>query len=218
MRQSQAADEKEVRELVHENDASGILRESEMTPERVAANTPLPNDTRVRISIETPHNGYLYVIDREQYVDGKLGDPLLIFPTLRTRGGDNRVTAGRVIEIPAQEDQPSYLRLKLKPGQISEILTILVTSEPIENLRIERRPIKLPKELIEQWEKSWRTQLEQYEMEDSAGQPYSKIEKMAGADRKRELTQEDPLPQTLYRVATKPGTPLLVTVPLQIKR
>jgi hypothetical protein len=32
------------------------------------------------------------------------------------------------------------------------------------------------------------------------------------------LTQEDELPQTLYRVTAKQGTPLLITVPLRIDR
>ena len=52
---------------------------------------------------------YLYVIDREQYADGTQGEPYLIFPTTRTRGGDNSVKAGRVMEIPSQDDNPPYL-------------------------------------------------------------------------------------------------------------
>jgi hypothetical protein len=43
--------------------------------------------------------GYLYVIDREQYEDGTLGEPVQIFPTTRTRGGDNSVKPGSLIEI-----------------------------------------------------------------------------------------------------------------------
>src|ERR1044071_4769400 len=87
------------RVLVMEN-----AQTTQWTPQRIEIDTPLQIGERVRLSIESPREGYLYVIDREQYSDGTLGDAYLIFPTLRTRGGDNRVRAGRLIDIPAQED------------------------------------------------------------------------------------------------------------------
>src|SRR5712671_1059192 len=84
------------------------LKQSEWTPERIEADTPLNIGDRVRLTIESPRPGFLYIIDREQYADGSFGEPMLIFPTLHTRGGDNRVAPGRLIDIPAQEDQYSY--------------------------------------------------------------------------------------------------------------
>ena len=75
---------------------------SQWTPERIEVDTPLKVNDRVRLSVESPRDGYLYVIDREQYADGSLGDAYLIFPTRRTRGGDNRVRPGKLIDIPAQ--------------------------------------------------------------------------------------------------------------------
>ena len=77
-------------------------RPTEWTPQRIEADTPLKVGERVRLSIESPRAGYLYVIDREQYADGSYGDAYLIFPTLRTRGGDNEVRPGKLIDIPAQ--------------------------------------------------------------------------------------------------------------------
>src|SRR5205085_12633483 len=63
----------------------------EWTPERITADTPLRPGEHIRFNFEAPQAGYLYVIDRERYADGSLGEPFLIFPTTRTRGGDNKV-------------------------------------------------------------------------------------------------------------------------------
>jgi hypothetical protein len=84
------------------------LKQAQYTPERIEAATPLNVGDRVRITVESPRSGFLYIIDREQYIDGSFGEPMLIFPTLKTRGGDNRVMPGKLIDIPAQEDQYSY--------------------------------------------------------------------------------------------------------------
>ena len=73
----------------------------ELIPERLSANAPLHIGERIRFSFESPQEGYLYVIDREQFADGSLGEPLLIFPTTRTRNGDNQVAAGKLVEIPS---------------------------------------------------------------------------------------------------------------------
>ncbi|HEX8290125.1 MAG TPA: hypothetical protein VF570_00135, partial [Pyrinomonadaceae bacterium] len=106
LRPSKDADEGE-RLIVHEgSDAAAWI------PERVPGNAGLVEGDRVRLSIEAARTGYLYVIDREQYADGTLGEPYLIFPTTRTLGGDNRVKAGRLVDIPAQEDSPPFFTLK----------------------------------------------------------------------------------------------------------
>ncbi len=72
----------------------------EWLPERVASNGRLAEGDRIRMSIEAARTGYLYVVAQEQYADGSKGEPYLIFPTTRTRSGDNSVSAGRVIENP----------------------------------------------------------------------------------------------------------------------
>jgi len=109
------------------------LRQTEMTPERIEADTPLNIGDRVRLTIESPRPGFLYIIDREQYADGSFGEPMLIFPTLHTRGGDNRVAPGRLIDIPAQEDQYSYFTAQPtgnRRDQIAEVLTVIAGAPP----------------------------------------------------------------------------------------
>ena len=195
---------------------------SQWTPQRIEADTPLRVGERVRITVESPRAGYLYVIDREQYADGTLGDAYLIFPTLRTRGGDNRVRPGKLIDIPAQEDNPSYFTLVPSPNrsdQVAEVLTILVTPEPFEDLQLGNNPIKISKNDVVQWERSWSTQVERFEMVGGAGQAWTAMEKeassMSGA---RLLTQEEPAPQTIYRIGSKNKKAFLVTVPLRYGR
>src|SRR5712691_9111052 len=162
------------RMLVMEN-----AQPTQWTPQRIEADTPLQVGERVRLSIESPRAGYLYVIDREQYADGSFGDPYLIFPTLRTRGGDNQVRPGKLIDIPAQEDNPSYFTLVPSPSrrdQVAEILSIIVTPELLDNLRLTDRPLKLSKSAIAKWEASDSVEVERFEMVGGAGMPWSKAE------------------------------------------
>ncbi|HWQ32577.1 MAG TPA: DUF4384 domain-containing protein [Blastocatellia bacterium] len=189
---------------------------AEWTPERVAADTPLRMGERVRFSFESPQSGYLYVIDRERYADGSMGEPYLIFPTSRTRNGDNQVAAGRIIEIPAQDDRPNFFTLRQSRGdQTGEVLTVLVTPQPLEGIAIGPKALALAPEQVAQWEKQWGAQSERFELSDGAGKAWTRAEQQAGADATRQLTQDDPGPQTIYRVASKFGAPILVKVGLR---
>jgi hypothetical protein len=205
------------RMLVMEN-----ARQTEWTPQRIEADTPLQVGERVRISIESPRAGYLYVIDREQYADGSFGDAYLIFPTLRTRGGDNQVRPGKLIDIPAQEDNPSYFTLVPSPSrsdQVAEILSIIITPVPLSSLRLTERPLKLSKSEVAKWETSGSVEVERFEMVGGAGLPWSKAEMSASAaGSARILTQEEPTPQTVYRIGSKSRNAFMVTVPLRYGR
>jgi len=192
-------------------------RKVEWTAERIEADAQLNEGDRVRLSIESPSTGYLYVIDREQYIDGSLGDPFLIFPTTHTRGGNNSVAAGRVIEFPAQEDEPPYFVLtRSRAEHIGELLIIIVASRPLSGIQPGPEPIKIPAEELANWEKDWGGATERFELEGGGGMAYSNAEKIAGESGSRMLTQSDPLPQTILRVGSKPGSPVLVKVPLRI--
>ena len=173
----------------------------------------------MRVSIESPGTGYLYVIDREQYADDSLGDGYLIFPTARTRGGNNSVVAGRVVEFPAQEDNPPYFTLtRSRPEHVGESLIFIVSPHPLVELPIGSEPTRVPAEKLTQWEKEWGGKAEQFELEGGAGLPYTSAEKAAGGDGSRMLTQGDPLPQTVLRVNARSGNPVLVKLLLRIAR
>ena len=191
----------------------------EYIPERVPANAPLRIGENIRFSFESPQTGYLYVIDRELHADGTMSEPMLIFPTTRTRGGDNKVEAGKLIEIPAQEDRPNFYTLQATRlttvAQTGEVLTVIVAPQPLEGLTIGADALALTHQQVKQWEQQWSAQTETLDLTGGAGQAWTKAEQEAGASGMRYLTPADPEPQTIYRIAAKPGQPLLVKVGLR---
>jgi hypothetical protein len=193
---------------------------AEWFPERISSTGRLAEGDRIRISIEAARTGYLYVVDQEQYADGSKGEPFLIFPTTRTRGGDNAVKAGRVIEIPAQEDSPPYFTLKRsRVNHVGENVIVLVTPTRIEALAITNKAQKLADETVAGWIKSWGAQAGRLEMVNGDGKPWTRAEKEAGADATRSLTEDEPAPQTIYyRPGASSTMPVLVSVQLQYFR
>jgi len=192
----------------------------EWLPERVASNGRLAEGDRIRMSIEAARTGYLYVVDQEQYADGSKGEPYLIFPTSRTRGGDNAVQAGRVIEIPAQDDSPPYFTLKKsRADNVGENVIVLVTPTPLESLNVTDKAQRLSAETLAVWEKSWGTQTGRLEMTGGVGKSWTKQEREAGADGTRSMTEAEPAPQTVfYRPGVGSKDPVLITVQLQYVR
>jgi len=209
-----ATDSPGVRILEHKSS-----KNVEWAAQRVEAEALLNEGDRVRLGIESPSTGYLYVIDREQYADGSTGDPYLIFPTTRTRGGDNSVAGGRVIEFPAQEDEPPYFVLtRSRAEHVAELLVIIVAPKPLEGLQPSSEPIKVSTENLAIWEKDWGGATERFELEGGGGLSYTNAEKVAGGTGSRMLTQSDPLPQSIFRVNAKPGVPVLIKLVLRIAR
>ena len=214
LRPSREGDEGE-RMIVH-----GGSDAAEWIPERVPGNAGLSEGDRVRLSIEAARTGYLYVIDREQYADGTLGEPYLIFPTTRTLGGDNKVKAGRLVDIPAQGDGPPFFTLKRsRADQVGELLSVIITPAPLDELQIGAQAQRLSAERVARWEKSWGSNTGRMELSDGAGKVWTKDEKEAGASGARLLKASAPNPQTLYyRPGVKPDEPLLIKVQLQYRR
>jgi hypothetical protein len=196
------------------------LKQSQWVPERIEAGTPLNVGDRVRITVESPRSGFLYIIDREQYMDGSLGEPMMIFPTLKTRGGDNRVLPGKLIDIPAQEDQYSYFTAQpagSRRDQVAEVLTVILVPTPLP-VTVTDQPLKVAPQQVAEWEKLYGGAAETLELIGGAGRTWTNEEKLASMANGRQLTQSGPPPQTVYRVARKTGGPLLVTVPLRYAR
>jgi hypothetical protein len=232
LRASEEAD-KQIAQAKSTEDTARILvvrkgKKSNFTPERVEASTAFMSGQMLRLSIEVPRTGYLYVLDREQYEDGSMSEPYLIYPADHTKG-DNKVEFGRVVEIPSGTDEPFFEVQPLKSDnpktQVAEVLTVLVTTTPLTGLPKPVRddqgnyePLQLPNADVEKWEKLWGTQVEQLELEEGAGKFYTRSEQTAGTTKNKRLTDADPLPQTLFRVAAKRGQPLLVKLPLKISK
>lgn len=192
---------------------------AKMVADRVKIDTVFQKGEKVRLSVESPNSGYLYIIDREMRTDGSVGDAYLIFPTLTTSGGNNKVTAGKLIEIPSQTDDPFYFDITpTEKNYAGELLTFMISPTKIEGLELTNGPLKLPSSLVDKWETMWEGKSTTYEL-DGKGRDlsYTEEEKEAGIG-SRLLTQKSPAPQTLITVDASKGKPFLVSIPMKVSK
>jgi hypothetical protein len=205
--------------LLTQGSKGATSRPIQWMAERASADATFSKDDPVRLSIESPVEGeqYLYVIDREMYKDGSFSEPYLIFPTLRTRDGNNVVTSGKLVDIPAATDDPPFFNFQgMQPNVVGERLTIIVSPTRLNVPRLESGPVKLDTRVVEKWEKDWGGKSEQWEQRKLAGQEWTSQEKASASEPQRLLTQGDPLPQTIFRVKGKSSGPLLIVVPMRV--
>ena len=157
-------------------------------------------------------------MDRERYADGTRGPAFLIVPTTRTRGGDNTVAAGKLIDIPGQEDQPNFFTMtRSRPDQVEEEITVLLSASPLDGVQIGPKAMPVSSDQFDAWEKQWVRKVEVFELAGGAGKAWTSAEQQAASGATRLLTQQDPAPQTVYRVQSVPGSvsPLLVKLRLR---
>jgi hypothetical protein len=205
-----------IKRLWH-NNVTGL--DELLTPIRMSVTDPVRLGDRLQISVESPRTGNLYIINRTQYDDDSTSAPQVIFPTKRTRGGDNRVTAGRLVFMPDNDDDSPFFVLEhTGTGQnksVGEILDVIVSDRPIPEMsNIGRLALTLPNELVNGWGKKWGEITEVGELVGGRDQTMTQAEKEAGTSSGRSLVQDDPTPQTIYHVRTKPGEPVMVTLQL----
>lgn len=218
LRSSTSGDTRESRDLVHD---PATNKNIELTAERIETETPIAEGKYIRISIESPRAGYLYVIDREQYSDGSFGAPTMIFPTRRINKGLNRVVPGMIVQVPAQTDNPPYLTVRPNPNrsdQVAEVLTIIVTRSPL-NLQVPSEAIRLTDEQFNPWIEQWSGPVERFELESGASKTRTTAERIAALNRGRRLWQNEAPPQSIYRVGRAGrNTPLLINLKLPLAR
>ena len=197
--------------IVHDANAA-----TEWLPERISSTTRLDQGDRLRISVEAVRAGYVYIIDREQYADGTLGEPYLIFPTTRTGAGDNEVAIGRLLDIPYQDDSPPFFTMKKsRADHVAEVLSVIVAPSRLEGVTITDKALKLTDQQVASWETAWGSSVGRMEMA-MAGQSWTKEEKDA---RTRALTASAPPPQLVfYRPSVKPAEPMFVKLRLAYGR
>ena len=210
LRPASASDSGE-RMIVHDDAAT-----KQWMPERISPETKLNQGDKLRISVEGARKGYLYVINREQYADGSVGEPYLIFPTTRTLNGDNRVDIGKLTEIPAQDDSPPYFTVtKSRSDHVAEVVSVLVSPTPLEGVAVTDKAQLLAEKQVAAWEAQWSGGVGFLEMDKTVGQTWTREERDAGAANTRALTAEGPAPQLLfYRAAAKASDPLFVKLQL----
>ena len=182
------------------------------TAERVDSTTNFKKGDRVRFTVESPRNGYIYVVNREFYTDGSVAAVAdLIFPTLKTRGGDNRVTQGTLIEIPPNNDVMSYFDIKPKRGDYAgEELYVIISPTKLPNIKIGLQAQEVPEKTLNKWLDDWSATVDIYDAEDGEGIAYTDTEAEAATVKMRSLRLSEPSPQTIYSVRLPKNQTLLV--------
>ena len=189
----------------------GYGRESREIATRVEADTKFHEGDFVRLTIESPRTGYLYVIDRDWFTDNSPGaETNLIFPH---RAEDNRLEAGKLIDIPAQDYAP--FKASPKANQAGEMLTIIVTSSPL-SLSLSNDSLPVSSTQLTEWERKWSGVTERFEMDGGVGQTRTIAEQEATGN--RQLTRDDPPPQTIYFLTPRSSDGLLFNLLLSYVR
>jgi hypothetical protein len=197
---------------------AGSTPAGQLTPHRIEAGEILSRSDQFRLSVEAPSGGYLYVVDQEIGDGGSLGQPYLIFPTQRTRGGNNHVTGGQLVEIPEQTDSPPVFTID--PGRADyagDHLTIILTLERIPGLTLTVKEQALPEATFNNWIAQYQSAYQHFEMVGGKGMAWTQPEQQAGAGGARLLTQADPAPQTVFFFPERAGKPVLASVDLKIR-
>ena len=107
--------------------------------------------------------------------------------------------------------------MKASPAlnQSGEVLSIIVTNKPL-SLPLTNDVLPISRTQLQEWEKVWGGSTEIWEMEGGAGEAWTPAEKQAAAKTgTRQLTRDDPPPQTIYRVSTTDNKAMLVNVRLR---
>lgn len=183
--------------------------------ERLSPGAPLNVGDRIRLGLEVARDGFLYVVDRERYSDGTYGAPQLIFPAGNIRGADNRVRPGMLVEIPGQGDRIPSLRVQRTDQRyVGEELLVIVTAQPLPDLTIADRETPLSPERVAAWEKQWGSETTRLDAAD-ASTSWTTAEQAAGL-RQRLLTQDDPMPASIFSVAAK-AEGALIRIPLTVR-
>ena len=186
--------------------------------ESVDAGTRFAPGERLRLGVESARRGYLYVIDTEEDANGSQGEPRLVFPTTRTRGGDNRVTPGRLVEIPDLADTPPYFSLRRShEGHVADVLTLFVTPRPLEGIRPARESLPVSKEQLARWQRVYGAPASRLGLSHGPARTYTHAEREAASSATRRLAHDDPLPQTLFRVDSPAGGGVWVQVSLGVR-
>ena len=190
--------------------------------ERVPEDMVFRAGDKVRFAVESSVPGFLYVFDRETYSDGRLGEPLLLFP--ERSGDDNSVRPGVLFDLPDQrEDVPYFNITPRKDKYAGELLTIIVSPGPLSNFSADGTGKLRSVAYLANLEAD--AQVEIFSRSDADNRIFSNSEAEATCGAKsrerglcgiasRQLTRDEPQPQSLYRVKTVAGQPAVAFVKL----
>lgn len=205
-----------------------VQRTEMWTPERVSVDAAFRSGDRIRMAVEPPSQGFLYIINSEMKADGSLGAPRLIFPDPIDQY--NGVGPGMLVDIPDQnEDVPYFLLNPTTATYGGELVAIVITAKPVAfHLDKEQNILNLDEVL----ELGPGLDLEVFGRTDTNDNIFSQAEAAAACGsksrelvrenassrpcgtRSRQLTRDEPQPQAVYRVKTYAGRPAVAIIRL----
>jgi hypothetical protein len=166
--------------------------------------------------------GYLYVVHQELYANNATGPARLLFPTLRTNKGNNLAQPNIDLWVPRA---PAYFRInpsKSDKTHVGELLTVVLRAEaPSEILRqpLKDEPLLLEADELARLVAEAKGEAIRMNLDGGEGQKQTPREmtKDIGMEGVESLTQDDPLPQTIYETRRRAGQPVVFLVPLKFK-
>ena len=203
---------------------------ADWTPERVSSETTFRAGDKVRFAVESAAEGYLYIVDSELHTDGSPGEPFLIFPGSAKE--DNKVRPGVLVEVPDQSEDLPYFNMTPKSKDYAgELLTVIVSPNPLTNLPTGARGQLINARELAELEAN--NEVELFAKTDGVGETYSEAEATStcgkktrevavdkaqpSCSRSRQLTRDEPLPQSIYLVKTIAGRPAVAFVRISIE-
>ncbi|KAF0249803.1 MAG: hypothetical protein FD167_794 [bacterium] len=238
LRKSEADDTFRERNII--GNVIGTEKEEDLTPERVEGEPLKVEDgAYVRFSVESPVGGYLYVFDREQYVDGSYGVTYLVYPIkgVNNLEDNNQIKINQPIYIPRQKEG-YYINLTKGNERkvVADVYTFLVSPSPLglnpikctkigNNTKGEAiikcgiREVKKEEFDFEAKLKEWSSYTEVSDFNLKA-QNHKKYKTMDKAEIKslnnkaNKLTVKSPPPQKVYTIARKPTEPYMLSIPI----
>jgi hypothetical protein len=166
--------------------------------------------------------GYLYIVHQELYAGGATGPPRLLFPTLKTNGGNNLIRPNADLWIPRA---PAYFRIKpseSNKAHVGELLTVVLRAEaPAAILRrpLEERPLLLEAEEFNRLVAAAGGATIKMNLDGGRGQKQTagEMRKDIGLEGDETPTEDDALPQTVYETRHRAGRPVVFRIPLKFK-
>ncbi|HNG93878.1 MAG TPA: hypothetical protein PLB32_13850 [Acidobacteriota bacterium] len=176
-----------------------------LVSERIPFSTLVEPQDRLRLTIEAPQTGYVYLFTQEQYRDGSRGVPYLLFPSSRIRQGAHFLQAGKLIGLPGLGDRPPYFELEQsRVDHVAEFITVMCLPKPVPELTPTREPFPVSTDFLKKL--ASQIQGNQIQFQSDTGGKYTPLEAAAEqGTSSRGLKLGDPLPTSLFEVDRADG-------------
>jgi hypothetical protein len=194
------------------------------TGTRVDDAAALSTGERVRLGLESlSHDGFVYIINREQFADGTLGDAYLIFPTRNINNGNNYARPGLQIQLPRADGCFCVKSRNPQKTLVADNLVVVVSPKPLlAPDEIGMKEIALPPRFSSYLRRADNERSFRGTLKDGTGLAQTASEHNAGTkglfDTEPVLTQNDLPPQNFYQSLVPRGSVAVFSLYLRYDR